>query len=786
METVICYYGQEAQAAQADQHAARSVRFFSHRFFSQKRRHFPQNRSMLDSVSGKTLPAAMTDAVRRQCDEFEAAWQAGKMPMLDDYLGDVEGPAREFLIRELTAVEQRYRTSTVESASMAEMTLDLPTVAPTQPVKASSPALPAEPSTNTGQSVGSQTIPTQAVDNEPTIAHSNETMAPTGRLVIRCPHCCNGVELLAETPFEDITCHDCGSTFNLVDREKLTTAAAPRSVGRFRLEKKLGTGGFGTVWLARDSDLDRVVAIKIPRKGQLSPTEMEQFYREARAAAQLRHPNIVPVHEVGRDGDTVFIVSDLIEGESLSDWMNGRRMGTRDVAQLAAVIAGALHHAHQQGIIHRDFKPSNVMIDAAGEPHLMDFGLARREAGEVTMTVDGQILGTPTYMSPEQASGQGHWADRRTDVYSFGVMLFKMLTDELLFRGSIQRQIQQRLTDDAPDPRTLNRFIPRDLSTIVVKCLERDPNKRYLSAAAVADELRRFLRGEPIKARPISRAARVARWANRKPAAAIAVVLAALLAIGGPLVAWRIERQRQTLAANLAERNNIIARNADEKKLDGETITRLEGELDVWEGRVNPWKFWPPTPTSNPRRIVLSKFFAERYDALAANLESEKYQPSELVAGHLGLALMAETLKKNDIAEKHLLIARELLEILSVEQPAIVSYQTALAQCLGRLSQIYGDNRRDEAAKLLAEATAIYKRLATSQQIEPDDKVGWLETELLSGAFAGFDKAGEHFQQAAEIEKSLPQFWPIDPVAVYNFAAYLTEVVPVPLNPPVD
>ena len=250
METVICYYGQEARAAQADQNAARSVRFFSHRFFFAKSvATSPQNRSMLDSVSGKTLPAAVTDAVRRQCDEFEAAWQAGKMPMLDDYLGDVEGPAREFLIRELTTVEQRYRTSTVESANMAEMTLDLPTVAPQQIAKTLS-ALPAEPSTNTGQSVGSQTIPTQAVDNEPTIAHSNETMAPTGRLVIRCPHCCNGVELLADTPFEDITCHDCGSTFNLVDRDKLTTAAAPRSVGRFRLEKKLGTGGFGTVWLA--------------------------------------------------------------------------------------------------------------------------------------------------------------------------------------------------------------------------------------------------------------------------------------------------------------------------------------------------------------------------------------------------------------------------------------------------------------------------------------------------------------------------------------------------------
>ncbi len=733
---------------------------------------------MQDSVSGKTLPPEATDAVREQCDLFEAAWQAGKLPMLDDYLGEVQGVARDYLVRELTNIALRYRKTNTGPAA-AEMTMDLGVALPRMPVVplAASPAVRNE---NSGLTAPSRSLPTQAVDTENTVAHSNQTMAPTGRLVIRCPHCCNGVELLAETPFEDITCHDCGSTFNLVDREKLTTAAAaPKAVGRFQLERKLGAGGFGTVWLARDGDLDRIVAIKIPRKGQLSPTEMEQFYREARAAAQLRHPNIVPVHEVGRDGDTVFIVSDYIEGESLSDWVTGRRMNNRDVAQMSIMIADALHHAHQQGIIHRDFKPSNVMIDGADQPHLMDFGLARREAGEVTMTVDGQILGTPTYMSPEQASGQGHWADRRTDIYSFGVMLFKLLTDELPFRGSIQRQIQQRLTDDAPDPRSLNRFIPRDLATIVLKCLERDPNKRYLTAAALADELRRFLRGEPIKARPISKVARLARWAQRKPAAATALALAVLLAIGGPVVAWRIEQQRRTLAANLAERNRIIRTNAIETKRDGATITRLEGELDLWEGRANPWTFWPPKPTSHPRKTVLTKFFADKYPTLSASLASDQYDSDELAAGHLGLALIAEKLKKTEVAEKHLLSARDLLETLSAEEPANVSYQLALAQCLGKLAQVYGDKRRDEAAELLAEAIAIYKQLAAAQRSEPDYKVDWLETELVSGTLAGFDKAGEHLQQAAEIEKSLPQIWPTDPRAVYNFAAYLTEETPV-------
>lgn len=188
-------------------------------------------------------------------------------------------------------------------------------------------------------------------------------------------------------------------------------------------------GAFGTVWKAHDLELDRTVAIKIPRRGQLDPTEEEQFLREARVAAQLRHPNIVSVHEVGRDDDTVFIVSDLVRGINLSDWLTGSQPTFREVAELCRKIALALHHAHQAGVVHRDVKPSNIMIDDEGEPHLMDFGLAKRNAGEITMTVEGNPLGTPTHMSPEQARGEGHAADRRSDIYSFGVIFFQLLTE---------------------------------------------------------------------------------------------------------------------------------------------------------------------------------------------------------------------------------------------------------------------------------------------------------------------------------------------------------------------
>jgi serine/threonine protein kinase len=278
----------------------------------------------------------------------------------------------------------------------------------------------------------------------------------------------------------------------------------------------------------------------------MSVEEQDKFFREARAAAQLHHPNIVSVHEVGRDGDSVYIVSDFVRGVTLGDWLTGQQLTNREAAELCVKIADALHHAHEQGVVHRDLKPANVMMDYGGEPHLMDFGLARREAGEVSMTVDGQILGTPAYMSPEQAQGEAHTADRRSDVYSLGVILFQLLTGELPFRGNARMLIKQVITDEPPSPRKLNANINRDLETIALKCLEKDRAKRYPTARDLADDLRRFLRKEPILARPIGPLERTVRWAKRKPAiAASAVLLFASSFISSWLAvrAMRAERQ---------------------------------------------------------------------------------------------------------------------------------------------------------------------------------------------------------------------------------------------------
>jgi serine/threonine protein kinase len=282
---------------------------------------------------------------------------------------------------------------------------------------------------------------------------------------VRCPHCQNSLEVLDDSSLTDINCPSCDSRFNLLaDDDTLTYRADENpAIGHFELQSKLGTGAFGTVWKAKDTKLDRSVAVKIPRKEQLSSSEAEQFIREARAAAQQKHPDIVSVHEVGRENGQVYIVSDLVDGLSLSDWLTGQKLTSREAAELCAKVAAALEHAHQAGVIHRDLKPSNIMIDGEGEPHIMDFGLAKREAGEITMTTDGQVLGTPAYMSPEQAKGDSHNADARSDVYSLGVMLFELLTNERPFRGNTRMLLHRVIHEEPPSLRKLNATVPHDL-----------------------------------------------------------------------------------------------------------------------------------------------------------------------------------------------------------------------------------------------------------------------------------------------------------------------------------
>ena len=241
------------------------------------------------------------------------------------------------------------------------------------------------------------------------------------------------------------------------------------------------------------------------------------------------------------------------------------------------------------------------------------------------MTVEGQILGTPAYMSPEQAKGQGHWTDRRTDIYSFGIVLFELLAGELPFRGNVQMQVHQRLTEDPPDVRKLNPHIPRDLATICWKCMECEPGRRYSTAEEVEQEFQRFQRGEPIEARPLSRLARLVRWTQRKPMVATTAALTIFLAVFGPLSAVLIERQQKDLRIRYQEREKLIARSSAEVTEAKDKINNLEKQLSVWEGRAAPSQFWLPQREKPPRQILISDLFNYANKALTNSLRSGKF-----------------------------------------------------------------------------------------------------------------------------------------------------------------
>jgi len=598
-------------------------------------------------------------------------------------------------------------------------------------------------------------------------------------LHLNCPHCRNPIEIVAEESSEELVCPSCGSTFRLNAQKTLSRVPGKLpKLGQFELFESVGNGAFGAVYRARDTQLQRIVAVKVPRNGQLPTAEADDFFvREARNAAQLQHPGIVPVFEVGRSEAFPYIVSEFVEGLTLADVLKGRRFTFRESAELVSHVAIALQHAHHQGVIHRDLKPSNIMITPSGAPRLMDFGMAKRDVGEITVTLDGQVLGTPAYMSPEQAAGRSHHVDGRSDVYSAGVILYELLTGERPFRGNQRMLLHQVMHDEPRTPRVLNDRIPRDLDTIAIKCLEKEPAKRYASAQALADDLQRWLAGKPILARPIGRVARCWRWCRRNAVlAAFAGALVAALLAGTLISTYFAIRSGRFARDAIAESERADANASEAAARAQEAVAeRDKAAASFQQARdaVND-SFAAISenqllnvPGLQPLRKQLLQASLKYYEAFVREHAADLALQRDLARTHLRIGNIRDHTGEPGAAEQSFRQAITIFETLLREHPSEASYQNDLAAAFKSLGDLQDDTGREtEAESSLERALEIWQQLAGENPGVAKYKIRLAQT-LSSLAelqrVTGRNAAAEAtIQQAIQIWERLAQVEPTD------------------------
>jgi serine/threonine protein kinase/predicted RNA polymerase sigma factor len=755
----------------------------------------------------------LTGAYARQeqlLEAFEAAWRRGERPAVEDYLPkDAADPE---LLLDLLHVDLEYRLQAGEPARAEEYLTRFP------------------------EAAGDPAFALALIAREYQLRQRREPGLDAREYVDRFPQFRDELaqylspvqgEVPRAAPPAEVTPAEPdtvppglpspeGTGDDLASR-KPPAVARPTypAIPGFEILDILGRGGMGVVYKARQLRLNRLVALKMILAGpHAGPEELNRFRREAEAVAQLQHPHIVQIHEIGEHDGRPYCALEFVDGGTLAQQLAGTPLPPRQAAALAETLARAVHAAHEKNIIHRDLKPANVLLTPGGVPKLTDFGLAKRLDVDTAHTQSGAIMGTPSYMAPEQAAGSTGQIGPRTDVYALGAILYEMLTGRPPFRGaSVLDTLEQVRRDDPVAPRQLQPKLPRDLETICLKCLQKEPGKRYASALELADDLARFLKGEPIRARPIPGWERGLKWSRRRPALAFLIFV---LAVPIPVsLIMMVGLWRQATTARDEARESARAE-SQAKRRTRQVLDAISSQvIDNWLSR-QPGKLQPDQEEFLKTALASYRQFAQEsgegeevragvalaharvgdisarlgqsnaaeeayrraityYEGLAADFPAVPSYRHESAGVHNNLGNLLADLGKHADAQAAYRRAITLREKLAVEVPTVPKYRLELAQSHQNQGRLLADlGKHAEAETAYRQTNALYQQLAAEFPAGAQYRWGlaanYINLGLLLGEVGKYAEAQGAFHQAIPLLEKLAAEFPAAPQYRYDLA----------------